>query len=54
MGPEELLQQKTNVQSLGEQINTMLKKNVFYNYIQFIDTAKEIASEFSKKKNIFF
>lgn len=45
MGPEELLQQKTNVQSLGEQINTMLKKNVFYNYIQFIDTAKEIASK---------
>ncbi|XP_060841618.1 exocyst complex component 8 isoform X2 [Rhopalosiphum padi] len=44
MGPEELLQQKTNVQSLGEQINTMLKKNVFYNYIQFIDTAKEIAN----------
>lgn len=44
MGPEELLQQKTNVQSLGEQINTLLKKNVFYNYTQFIDTAKEIAS----------
>lgn len=45
MGPEELLQQKTNVQSLGEKINTMLKKNVFYNYTQFIDTAKEIASK---------
>lgn len=45
MGPEELLQQKANVQSLGEQINTMLKKNVFYNYTQFIDTAKEIASK---------
>lgn len=45
MGPEELLQQKSNVQSLGEQINTMLKKNVFYNYTQFIDTAKEIASK---------
>jgi hypothetical protein len=44
MGPEELLQQKINVQSLGEQINTLLKKNVFYNYTQFIDTAKEIAS----------
>jgi len=53
MGPEELLQQKTNVQSLGEQINTMLKKNVFYNYIQFIDTAKEIASKFSKKKHFY-
>lgn len=49
MGPEELLQQKTNVQSLGEQINTMLKKNVFYNYIQFIDTAKEIASKLLNK-----
>ncbi|XP_050537306.1 exocyst complex component 8 isoform X2 [Daktulosphaira vitifoliae] len=44
MGSEELLQQKTNVERLGEQINTLLKKNVFYNYTQFIDTAKEIAN----------
>ncbi|XP_050436948.1 exocyst complex component 8 [Adelges cooleyi] len=44
MGSEELLQQKVNVQSLGEQINNLLKKNVFYNYTQFIDTAKEISN----------
>lgn len=42
MGGQELQQQRKAIQAVSESTNIMLKKNVYRNYIQFIETAKEI------------
>ena len=38
-----LFEQRNNIQKLGEETAVSLKKNVYRNYRQFIDTAKEIS-----------
>merc|ERR1712223_663985 len=42
-GGHELHQQRSNIQTLLEDTHLQLKKNVYQNYGQFIDTAKEIS-----------
>ncbi|KAL0277788.1 UNVERIFIED_CONTAM: hypothetical protein PYX00_004953 [Menopon gallinae] len=42
VGGQELQQQRKTIQALAESTNIMLKKNVYRNYMQFIETAKEI------------
>ncbi|KAK6617456.1 hypothetical protein RUM43_014465 [Polyplax serrata] len=42
VGGQELQQQRKAIQAVSESTNIMLKKNVYRNYIQFIETAKEI------------
>lgn len=44
VGGEELQQQRKVIQSLSESTNILLKKNVYKNYMQFIETAKEITN----------
>lgn len=59
-GEEELLTMKQKVQILADETAHSLKKNVYKNYSQFIETAKEISSmikmymygEIAKKSNI--
>ncbi|VVC88808.1 exocyst complex component 8 [Leptidea sinapis] len=43
VGGEELQQQKEKIQSLSEETANALKKNVYENYMQFIETATEIS-----------
>ncbi|CAG9791484.1 unnamed protein product [Diatraea saccharalis] len=43
VGGEELHQQKENIQSLADETASALKKNVYENYMQFIETATEIS-----------
>ncbi|XP_034827869.1 exocyst complex component 8 [Maniola hyperantus] len=43
VGGEELAQQKEKIQSLAEETASALKKNVYENYMQFIETATEIS-----------
>lgn len=43
VGGEELQQQKDKIQSLAEDTASALKKNVYENYMQFIETATEIS-----------
>ncbi len=43
MGGHELHLQRKNIQTLSEDTNSQLKKNVYDNYGQFMTTAKEIA-----------
>jgi hypothetical protein len=43
VGGYDLLQQRQKVQALCEETNQHLKKNVYQNYMQFIETAKEIS-----------
>merc|ERR1712170_318295 len=38
----DLLHQRNNIKTLSESTHSQLKKNVYQNYRQFIDTAKEI------------
>jgi len=42
VGGQELQQQRKTIQGLSESTNVLLKKNVYKNYMQFIETAKEI------------
>ena len=42
VGGEEVLAQRKVIQGLSDETNNQLKKNVYQNYRQFIDTAKEI------------
>jgi len=42
VGGHDLLHQRNNIKTLSESTHTQLKKNVYQNYRQFIDTAKEI------------
>ncbi|KAG6446790.1 exocyst complex component 8 [Manduca sexta] len=43
VGGEELQQQKEKIQSLADETASALKKNVYENYMQFIETATEIS-----------
>ncbi|KAL1130922.1 hypothetical protein AAG570_012163, partial [Ranatra chinensis] len=43
VGGLELQQHKTKVQALSEETSQALKKNVYKNYMQFIETAREIS-----------
>ncbi|KAI5642547.1 vps51/Vps67 domain-containing protein [Phthorimaea operculella] len=43
VGGEELAQQKEKIQTLSEETASALKKNVYENYMQFIETATEIS-----------
>ncbi|XP_049879092.1 exocyst complex component 8 [Pectinophora gossypiella] len=43
VGGEELTQQKDKIQTLAEETASALKKNVYENYMQFIETATEIS-----------
>ena len=43
VGDHELGQQRQRIQHLAEETNAQLKRNVYMNYMQFIDTAKEIS-----------
>nr|XP_053651122.1 exocyst complex component 8-like [Cherax quadricarinatus] len=43
VGDLELRQQRQRIQHLAEETNAQLKKNVYMNYMQFIETAKEIS-----------
>lgn len=43
VGGAALQQCKTKIQSYGEQTSSTLKKHVYANYMQFIETAKEIS-----------
>jgi len=43
VGGEEVLQQRKVIQAVADDTNNQLKKNVYQNYSQFIETAKEIS-----------
>ncbi|CAB4056982.1 EXOC8 [Lepeophtheirus salmonis] len=43
VGGHELLLQRSNIKSLSEDTHSLLKKNVYQNYRQFIETAREIS-----------
>ncbi|KAJ1524811.1 hypothetical protein ONE63_009682 [Megalurothrips usitatus] len=43
VGGQELQQQYQKIQGLGEETSALLKRNVYQNYTQFIETAKEIS-----------
>lgn len=43
VGGQELQQQYQKMQGLGEETSAQLKRNVYQNYTQFIETAKEIS-----------
>ena len=43
VGGEEILSQRKVIQNLSDDTNNQLKKNVYQNYSQFIETAKEIS-----------
>ncbi|XP_026465059.1 exocyst complex component 8 [Ctenocephalides felis] len=43
IGGQELQQEKVKIQALSDETANSLKKNVYQNYMQFIETAKEIS-----------
>jgi len=43
VGGHDLLQHRQKIQAISEETNQYLKKNVYHNYMQFIETAKEIS-----------
>lgn len=43
VGGAELQQRKAKIQAYGDQTSSALKKHVYANYMQFIETAKEIS-----------
>lgn len=43
VGGSELQQRKAKIQNFSEQTSSTLKKHVYDNYMQFIETAKEIS-----------
>nr|CAG4646074.1 EOG090X021B [Macrothrix elegans] len=43
VGGHDLLQHRQRIQALSEETHQYLKKNVYQNYMQFIETAKEIS-----------
>jgi len=44
-GDDGLLEGRQKIQALGDETRRALKKNVYANYLQFIDAAKEINSK---------
>lgn len=43
VGADELRKQRARIQELADSTSAQLKKNVYQNYMQFIETAKEIS-----------
>lgn len=43
IGGPELNRVRNKIQQISEETNVNLKKNVYQNYVQFIDAAKEIS-----------
>lgn len=43
MGADELRKQRARIQELADSTSAQLKRNVYQNYMQFIETAKEIS-----------
>lgn len=43
VGGAELQQRRAKIQAYGDQTSSALKKHVYANYMQFIETAKEIS-----------
>lgn len=43
VGGSELQNLRKKIQNLSEETSNNLKRNVYQNYVQFIDTAKEIS-----------
>lgn len=43
IGSDELRKQRAKIQELADTTSAQLKKNVYQNYMQFIETAKEIS-----------
>lgn len=46
VGGNELQQRRTKIQTYSDQTASKLKKHVYDNYMQFIETAKEISRKF--------
>ena len=44
-GDDGLLEGRQKLQALGDETKRALKRNVYENYLKFIDAAKEISSE---------
>ena len=44
-GDDGLLEGRQELQALGDETKRALKKNVYENYLKFIDAAKEISSK---------
>lgn len=51
VGGAELQQQKSKIQTFSEQTSSSLKRHVYANYMQFIETAKEISRKTLKIMN---
>ena len=47
-GDDGLLEGRQKLQALGDETRRALKRNVYENYLKFIDAAKEISSESRK------
>lgn len=45
VGGPDLLKRKKEIQAYSEQTSATLKKSVYANYMEFIETAKEISSK---------
>ena len=43
VGADELRKQRARIQELADNTSALLKRNVYQNYMQFIETAKEIS-----------
>lgn len=43
IGADELRKQRARIQELADNTSALLKRNVYQNYMQFIETAKEIS-----------
>lgn len=46
VGGSELQQRKSKIQNFSDQTSSQLKKHVYANYMQFIETAKEISRKY--------
>lgn len=51
VGGAELQNCRATVQALVDEVSSSLKKHVYQNYMQFIDTSKEISSKFFTPPN---
>lgn len=54
MGGAELHKRKQQIQSYSDQTSSALKKHVYANYMQFIETAKEISRKLENLRSFFY
>jgi exocyst complex component 8 len=50
VGGGELQQRKAKIQNINDDISSSLKKHVYENYLEFIETAKEISRKSNEKE----